>query len=711
MANVVAWSALLPCIAMLSVRCIEAGSLVSVMLACIAVCTLLGRKLLDRTFWNFCIGENSEELRNLRDCRQIERYKAAHKCITVMLPCGALFHLSRGDCSGAMVPTIIAVLVQLLSPQKSRFVVYFINGCAFEFFCWAKGGADEGFLWSPVLVLPLWNMMMMNSISTHAALELWRLAALLHFCAMSHLKLVAVSLCFVMAACRVLEANYDMKLVVGCRTERLINDSVNADRRQLVAVLSHELRNRLDILANSVTASFAGLPEAPLPLGTGISPYPSLSHSITSMQQSTAVVLDLLEIETPRNGDATLIHSAAPSKAAAPAPLIGTNFGTHLAQISPMVRANLSLLIHSALKSQLETLSQTANINAAASVEVQIDERFSDDVMCHKSRVHWILSHLIANAYLGCGMGSNARVLVGARLSDLADEIQNQIVFEIQNFGKAHSQAVLDAALQAHQQSAESLTRRWGGHGLGVRHTCAMLKLIGCPPLELIAHGNVVTARFAIQYQPCGGQSEAESEADVCKGLGGRQRMTEDFGIADQAGIEWSADEMCNEPQSASELKLHVACRDIPAPAPRSVLVVDDEEFIRTLTVMLLEETCQTIVTAENGKQGIAAYLERRNEEPPKFDLILMDIQMPVLTGDLAVKQMRALEQQHGWPHTCIIARTANTAASDQVYYKQCGMDGCIPKAGNVAVQVREAFARKQQQPAEFVVIDSHLCS
>ena len=74
--------------------------------------------------------------------------------------------------------------------------------------------------------------------------------------------------------------------------------------------------------------------------------------------------------------------------------------------------------------------------------------------------------------------------------------------------------------------------------------------------------------------------------------------------------------------------------------------------------------------------------------------------------GDLAAKQMRALERQHGWPQTCIIARSANTAEADQAHYKQCGLDGCIPKCGNIAKQVIEALDNKRRQPDEFVTVD-----
>mgnify|MGYP004224631049 CR=1 FL=1 len=66
---------------------------------------------------------------------------------------------------------------------------------------------------------------------------------------------------------------------------------------------------------------------------------------------------------------------------------------------------------------------------------------------------------------------------------------------------------------------------------------------------------------------------------------------------------------------------------------------------------------------------------------------------------------MRALERQHGWPQTCIVARSANTAEADQAHYKQCGLDGCIPKCGNIAKQVLEALAKKRKQPDEFVTV------
>ena len=234
-----------PVAGMLSVRCIEAGFGLWVTMAftAMALCTLLYREQLDAFFWAHVIGEDSSELFQLRSRRQQGRFEIAKKGMTVQLLCGVLFHASRLDHKGAAVPLVIACLLQLLKPEQGRFLAYFINGVPFNVLCFLRGGGpDENFLWSPVLILPLWNLLVIPSVSTHGGLELLRLAAVLHFCAIAELRLVVASTCVLMTVYRVLEGNYDMKLVVGCRTERRVNECVNLERKQLVGVLSHEAR-------------------------------------------------------------------------------------------------------------------------------------------------------------------------------------------------------------------------------------------------------------------------------------------------------------------------------------------------------------------------------------------------------------------------------------------------------------------------------------
>ena len=687
-----------PAIGMLSVRAVEAGlsNWLSLALACVAVITLLNRDRFDTIFWRDCIGCNGDgdALVAYRTLRQMERHISARHVLSTVLMCGVLYHLSRSDLEGAAAPTLIACVVRFLKPENGRFVVYFINAVAFELFCWERGGGtNESFLWSPVLILPLWNLMVIGSVSTHAALEMWRLAAVLHFCAIKELRLVVGSLCILMAAYRLLEANQDIRHIAGVRMERRVTECVNRDRKQLIGVLSHEVRNRLDVLTNLVATASAtedrSPPEDCSPPAGVASREATVSsellvHQSVMLQNSVSVVLDLLEIELPR----TVVELSTDE---ASQPDVGSSkCASSPAHELALVPVHLGLLIHSAKQLQLQVLRRVPTINTDAPFSIRMHDTLErHDVLANKGRLHWILRHLIANAYGGCGAGANASVHVGVTLSD----DQRSLIFEIRNTGEVHSQDALDEALLRHRQATRSHTRRWGGHGLGLRHVAAMLRLLECPPLSLQAKGDTVTARFVFPYRPA---PEAHGEA-----------------IAAAAAADGGAAAAAATAASLPPATEKAAVGDGPPPTLRSVLVVDDEEFVRMITVMSLGDHRETrdceVVTAENGEQGIAVYLERRHAEPPEFDLILMDIQMPVLTGDLAVKRLRTLERQHGWPRTCIIARSANTADLDREHYRQCGIDGCIPKAGNVAKQVLDALTIRRQRPDEFVTIDPHL--
>ena len=169
----------------------------------------------------------------------------------------------------------------------------------------------------------------------------------------------------------------------------------------------------------------------------------------------------------------------------------------------------------------------------------------------------------------------------------LADDF---VVFEVVNMGGTHhAQATLDQALRMHKQAADSHTRRWGGHGLGLRHTAAMLKLLKCPPLSLTAKADAVTARFSIPYRPCPPSrcpSMLRSPFDELAATAAATLVGDDDG----------ADGTAHPMPAPKEKPLRL----------RSVLAVDDEEFIRTLTQLALEDHCDgcEVVTAENGARA-----------------------------------------------------------------------------------------------------------
>ena len=182
----------------------------------------------------------------------------------------------------------------------------------------------------------------------------------------------------------------------------------------------------------------------------------------------------------------------------------------------------------------------------------------------------------------------------------------DRVVIEVVNTGgPQHTQASLDQGLLGYKQAANSHRRRWGGHGLGLRHTAAMLKLLECPPLSLTAEANTVTARFSMPYRPCppsrspSSACNALDESDACSngGGGGGGGGSDGDGSGGGSGVNGDG---C----PAGEARAATAGQPGPrAPRLRSVLVVDDEEFIRTLTQLALEGQCEQCVveTAANG--------------------------------------------------------------------------------------------------------------
>ena len=115
------------------------------------------------------------------------------------------------------------------------------------------------------------------------------------------------------------------------------------------------------------------------------------------------------------------------------------------------------------------------------------------------------------------------------------------------------------------------------------------------------------------------------------------------------------------------------------------VLYVDDNDSNRALVTAILATQGVECETAEDGRQGVEA---ARNAD---WDLILMDIQMPVMNGIDAARAIRALPGRAATAP--IIALTANTLADQILEYREAGMDDCIAKPVDMAQLIGKVFA------------------
>jgi signal transduction histidine kinase len=104
------------------------------------------------------------------------------------------------------------------------------------------------------------------------------------------------------------------------------------------------------------------------------------------------------------------------------------------------------------------------------------------------------------------------------------------------------------------------------------------------------------------------------------------------------------------------------------------ILVVEDSEDNRFLVEAYLSEQPYRLKFVENGQEAVNAF---ENEE---FDLVLMDIQMPVMDGLTATGLMRAFERRHGRARTPILALTADALLGDAERSHAAGCDAHLAK-------------------------------
>nr|WP_246221621.1 response regulator [Marichromatium bheemlicum] len=155
------------------------------------------------------------------------------------------------------------------------------------------------------------------------------------------------------------------------------------------------------------------------------------------------------------------------------------------------------------------------------------------------------------------------------------------------------------------------------------------------------------------------------------------------------------------KPVSPREIFGLLRALDGPRPAPSStvavaalptgtrVLLVEDNLINQRLARALLERWGCEVTLAEHGAEALARFV------PGRFDLVLMDMQMPVLDGLGATREIRAREADQGRRVT-IVAMTANAMASDREACLAAGMDAHVPKP----LRPRQLLATLREQLA-----------
>jgi PAS domain S-box-containing protein len=202
----------------------------------------------------------------------------------------------------------------------------------------------------------------------------------------------------------------------------------------------------------------------------------------------------------------------------------------------------------------------------------------------------------------------------------------NKIIFEVVDTGIGIEPENLKRLFVPFMQEDSSTTRKHGGTGLGLYISKQLTEML---------EGNI--------------------NIESIKGLGTKILFDVSTGDISNSSLIENSDNIPVRSESIQMIPDHTMFSG-------KVLLVDDSEDNRKLVKLLLSNTNIEIVTAENGKQAIETAL--KNE----FDLVLMDIQMPVMDGVEATRWLRSTGYRQP-----IIALTANAMREEQEAYLEAG--------------------------------------
>ena len=284
-----------------------------------------------------------------------------------------------------------------------------------------------------------------------------------------------------------------------------------------------------------------------------------------------------------------------------------------------------SVVIREVCRSSIQMVRQTAH-DKQIKVNLEIAEG-ADEFEADERRLKQILVNLLSNAVKFTPDGGE----VGLQVK--GDAPNQRMLFTVWDHGIGIQPGDLARLFKPFTQLDSAFSRQYNGTGLGLSLVLKMVEL----------HGGGVT----VESQP---------------GMGSRFSVT----------LPWKKRLKAGEEALAQTGSLADAGEGRAAPL---ILVVEDNQLYLDLLVDILAHSGYRVTTAQNGEEGIA----RARENRP--DLILMDIQMPVLDGFQAARRIRSDPNLETVP---IIALTALAMSGDREKCFEAGMNDYLSKPVNI---------------------------
>jgi CheY-like chemotaxis protein/HPt (histidine-containing phosphotransfer) domain-containing protein len=254
---------------------------------------------------------------------------------------------------------------------------------------------------------------------------------------------------------------------------------------------------------------------------------------------------------------------------------------------------------------------------------IDFDAKLPQIINSDAVRLKQVLANLISNAMKFTSENGTVRVSI---LQKERREDQVTILFKVEDTEIGMSESQIQNIFEAFSQADVSTTRKYGGTGLGLSISSYLVQLLGST--------NIVQSK---------------------EGKGSRFLFEVD--------VPYS--EVVKTPTVTQK-------SSIPLFDTSKVLVAEDNEVNQMLIVELLEQYGIDPVLVSNGKDAVEI------AKNLTFDLILMDINMPIMGGIEATKLIHSFATES--EKTTIVALTANVLAEDRARYLDAGIDAYLSK-------------------------------